>query len=295
VLYGGGVEELDRFGVRDAIRAGDLTAESELAIVGSDDWRMVATFPEFGRYLEIAAAGVPRAYSNPLIPAKPPRIVLPMRDRIIEGLLYPVRGGEALMLIGLALLNALPGIRFLASLASTLIMVEIIRTSAEGRTKMPMVDTTQMWQLKRTYVRVLFVTLVSLLPVVVVIAVLVAGSVPPMLELLAVVIALGVAALYFPACLATVAVWDSILDSLNPAYVLRVIRRIGSDYFVVVGMWFAATLGSWLARMPAISPLARVPILGSIFSTALSLWALFYVAHLLGYAVYRHAQELGWE
>lgn len=144
VLYGGGVEELDRFGVRDAIRAGDLTADSELALAGSDDWRAVATFPEFGRYLEIAAAGADRAYSNPLIPAKAPRVVLPMRDRVVNGLLYPLQGGEAVMLIGLAIVRVIPMISFVATLAATLIMVEIIRASAEGRTKLPMVDTTQL-------------------------------------------------------------------------------------------------------------------------------------------------------
>jgi hypothetical protein len=47
--------------------------------------------------------------------------------------------------------------------------------------------------------------------------------------------------------------------------------------------------------MPAFSPFAAIPIAGPIFSAALSFWGLFYVSHLLGYAVYRHASELGWE
>jgi len=37
VPYGGGVEELDRFEVRDRIRMGDILAESELAVAGTDD------------------------------------------------------------------------------------------------------------------------------------------------------------------------------------------------------------------------------------------------------------------
>src|SRR5687767_1909128 len=53
VPYGGGVEELDRLAVRDRIRAGDITAETELALLHTDDWRAAATYPELGRYFEI--------------------------------------------------------------------------------------------------------------------------------------------------------------------------------------------------------------------------------------------------
>jgi hypothetical protein len=90
-------------------------------------------------------------------------------------------------------------------------------------------------------------------------------------------------------------VWDSILDSLNPAYVFRVIKRIGADYFIVVGMWFVATLGTMLMSSPFLNPLAAVPIVGSLFASFLSFWVLFYASHLLGYAVYRHSPALGWD
>jgi hypothetical protein len=220
-----------------------------------------------------------------------------MGHRIAHGILYPVAGGEAVVLIILAVLNMLPVIRLIATLASTVVMVDIVRTSAEGRTKMPLVDTSQGWQLIRTYFRVLFVTIVSLLP-----AYLFGGyaligvltrtiSVGPALFGLA--IALAVAALYYPACLATVAVWDNILASLNPVYVARVIRIIGPDYFIVVGMWFLATAAS--LAVSVFSPFGSIPIVGAIVRGAISYWVLFYVSHLLGYAVYRHSAELGWE
>ena len=103
------------------------------------------------------------------------------------------------------------------------------------------------------------------------------------------------AAVYYPACLATIAIWDSAIAALNPIYVFAVIKKTGADYFVVVGMWFLATAVTTLFKMPQISPLARLPIVGSVFATFLSLWVLFYASHLLGYAIYRHAPELGWE
>jgi hypothetical protein len=298
VPYGGGVEELDRFGIRDRIRTGEIVAESELAVVGTDDWRTAVSYPELARYFELAATSG-RTMPGVSVKVAPPRKVEPMGQRVVQGLLYPVAGGEVLMLIGLSILSALPIVGILGKLASTLIMVEIIRTSADGRTKMPLVDTSQAWMLMMTYLKVLFVTIVSLLPVWIfgwaafVQVFLGKMSIAPALA--GIIALLALAAVYYPACLATVAVWDSALDSLNPVYVFRVIKRIGADYFIVVAMWFVATALTTLMSSPFLNPLAAVPIVGGLFSSLLSFWALFYVSHLLGYAVYRHSPELGWE
>jgi hypothetical protein len=110
-----------------------------------------------------------------------------------------------------------------------------------------------------------------------------------------VIAGLAFAILYYPACLATIAVWDNVVSALNPVYVARVIRTIGIDYFLVIGVWFVATVITTLLTFPAFSPLAAIPIVGGVVSSALSLWVLFYASHLLGYAVYRHSPELGWE
>lgn len=299
VPYGGGVEILDRFGVRDRIRAGDISAESELAPANSDDWRAAVTYPELTRYFEMAATLTRAPQPASMVRPSKPRPIEPMGQRVVQGLLYPLAGGEAFMLVGLAVLSAIPVIGILASLASTVIMVNIVRSSADGRTKMPIVDTSQGWELIRTYLRVLFVTIVSLLPVwafgIFAFAQVLRGGMPMAVALGGIAVGLAFAALYYPACLATVAVWDNILDSLNPAYVLKVIRLIGADYFIVVGMWFVATFGTMLMSSPFINPLAAVPFIGPMFGTFLSAWALFYASHLLGYAVYRHSTALGWD
>ncbi|HVE72206.1 MAG TPA: hypothetical protein VNI54_12625 [Thermoanaerobaculia bacterium] len=299
VPYGGGVEELDRFGIRDRIRAGDIVAESELALVDSEEWRAAASYPELARYFELVATTTPRTMPGIPVKVAPPRVVETMGQRLLQGLLYPIGGGEVLMLIGLTILSAIPVIGILGTLASTLIMVSIVRASADGRTKMPLIDTSDAWTLMMTYLKVLFVTIVSLLPVWIfgwtAFVQVLLGKMNVVPALAGIIVLLAVAAIYYPACLATVAVWDSALDSLNPVYVFRVIKLIGTDYFIVVAMWFVGTTFTTLMSSPFLNPLAAVPIVGSLFSNFLSFWALFYVSHLLGYAVYRHSPELGWE
>src|SRR5579884_273367 len=107
VLYGGGVEELDRFGVRDAIRSGEITSDSELAVVNSDEWRPASAFPEFRRYLDLAATTSVQTNVVGVTPA-PKRDVQPMSTRAVQAILYPVAGGEVVALLGLAFLSMFP-------------------------------------------------------------------------------------------------------------------------------------------------------------------------------------------
>lgn len=295
VLYGGGVEEHDRFGIRDLIRSGEVAAGTELAVTGTDDWRAADSYPELARYFSLVTAR-PQASPGPLVAPSKPRVVQPMKQRVIEGMLYPLAGGEVLMLIGLAVLSMLPILSRIAALASTLIMVGIIRASADGKTKMPLVDTSNLWDLVRTSLRVLFISIVALLPAVgigiVVGSALVAKAITVQIAVAGMVLALAVSAAYYPACLATVAVWDDILSSLNPVYVAKVIRTMGSDYFIAIAVFFVATLGVSLLQLPFVP---RIPIAGPLLQSVASYWALFYASHILGYAVYRHAPALGWE
>jgi hypothetical protein len=298
-MYGGGIEELDRFGVRDRIRSGEITAGTELAFSQTDVWNAAASYPELQRYFEMAAVTTRQSLTERSEVRAEARPVESMRQRLLNGLVYPVGGGEVILLLGLAVLSAIPLIGILGTLASTLMMVEIVRTSAEGRTKLPLIDTSQIWQLVRTYLRVLFVTVVSLLPVLIfgiyAIGRVLTRQMSMSTAVFGVVTGLAFSAVYYPACLATVAVWDSVLDSLNPMYIARLIRRIGGDYFLVIGVWFVASFVTTLLSSPFVSPFAMIPLVGGVLARALSLWSLFYVSHLLGYAVYRHAQELGWK
>jgi hypothetical protein len=300
VPYGGGVEVLDRLAIRDRIRTGDIEAHSELSVVGTDEWHAAASFPELARYFELAAASGRRPSGQHVVMPGKPREMQSMGERLLRGLLYPIDGGQVLTLLGLAVVSVLPMVGWLGNAAAALIMLDIIRKSAEGSTKMPaMVDTSNLGEMVRMYLRVLVVTLISLAPVIaalfwsgVVIATK-SGGLPTVLAIIA--LAAILAAIYYPACLATVAVWDSVLDALNPMYVFRVISKIGGDYFIVIAAWFVASAGTYVLRFSSFAVLAWVPFVGSILNSMISLWVLFYASHLLGYAVYRHARELGWE
>lgn len=294
-VYGGGIEELDRFALRDRIRSGDVGRATEIALKGTEEWRSAESFPELARYFDLAGAGpAPAPAAFAVAPKK--REVRPMGERVVQGLLYPLAGGEVLMLLGLAILSIIPFIGWLSGPAATLIMVSIVRSSADGKLKMPLVDTSDIFSLMWMWVRVMIITLISLAPVIAFGAFVFWGvltkSIALPVAVAGAVLALAISAIYYPACLATVAVWDNVLASLNPVYVVKVIRTIGVDYFIVVGMWFVATFATTFLQMPV---LGWIPIVGTLFKSALSYWALFYVSHLLGYAVYRHAPELGWE
>jgi hypothetical protein len=99
---------------------------------------------------------------------------------------------------------------------------------------------------------------------------------------------------YFPGCLSMMAVWDSVGAALNPSLVARTIRAMGSDYAVAVAGWVAATAMALLLSKPLSALFGWLPLAGEVPGRALWIWAQFYGSHLLGWAVYRHSVELGW-
>ncbi|HKS22490.1 MAG TPA: hypothetical protein VJZ76_06820 [Thermoanaerobaculia bacterium] len=297
VPYGGSVEEHDRFGIAQKIRRGDIDGATHLAIAGTDHWQPAASFPELARYFELVAARPDTSAGVVAVPA-PPRTVESMGHRIVAGLAYPIAGGQIVTLVALSVLSAIPLISLLATLASTVIVLDIVRRSADGHTKMSTwIDTSNPAEMFRLYFRVLFVTLVSLAPLIAAtlwaILAMYGGTVSPVTAMLVLIVAAVFGAVYYPACLATVAVWDNVVSALNPFYIFRVINIVSVDYFLVILIWFVANLAIGFTRF--FSPLRMIPIVGSVFSAFLSLYVLFYASHLLGWAVYRHAPELGWE
>lgn len=292
---GGGLEELDRFAVRDRIRSGEIARTTELAIVGTDEWKAADTFPELVRYFDMAGV---RPATGGYVPAAKQRVVESMGDRVVKGMMYPIAGGAVVTLIATAVVSVFPFFGFVAAIAATFIMLNVIRQSADGKTKMSaMIDTSDLGALLVGWLRVLAVTLIALAPLIFVtwfsfgrvLRHTMSGG--TMLLLVSAAAAFGI--IYYPACLATVAVWDNVLAALSPAYVFRVIRTMGGDYFIVIAMWFVASFVTGFIRVT--SPLAFIPIVGGVFSSFLQYYVMFYAGHLLGYAAYRHAPELGWE
>jgi hypothetical protein len=296
-MFGGGIEEFDRYQVRDFIRKGEVTATTETALAGTDDWRKVAPYPELRPYLEMAATAP--AQTGPVrasrsVPAET------VAARLVPALLYPVAGGEVLVLLGIAICQSIMGVAVLMIPVTTVYMLAIIRATANGKTKMPAwVETDDIPAMFLIWLRTILVSLIALWPVLLWFGIwyFTADRTDPVAveRLIPGLIVAGLLSLiYYPACLATIAVWDSVAASLNPAFIFRVIRTMGSDYVVAIVAWVCATvIASLLGNL--LSPLlTRVPF-GSVPLRMLSIWAQFYGAHLLGWAVHGHSVELGWD
>ncbi|HEX7251374.1 MAG TPA: hypothetical protein VF376_00740 [Thermoanaerobaculia bacterium] len=216
-------------------------------------------------------------------------------SRIAPALLYPISGGEILVVISLAVMQSLPGISLIVIPVATVYMLAIIRASAEGKSKMPaFVETDDVPTMFVVWIRTIVVTVISLWPMLLWFAIWYftdrtgPDSQP---HLIAGLIVSGLISLvYYPACLAMIAVWDSTGAALNPILVARTIRTMGSDYGVAVLAWAVATAVAVIAARL----LGSLPFVGQVVGRAIGIWAQFFGSHLLGWAVYRHSVELGW-
>src|SRR5258707_4622460 len=129
-LYGGGVEEVDRFEVRAGIRRGEVDSRTQLARVGTDNWKPTSAFPELARYVDLArenravvslAQGPPRAQQTH---------VGSMSQVIVEGLAYPLKGAGILTIVAIAVFSAIPFLGLLSVPILTVYVLAIVRSSA---------------------------------------------------------------------------------------------------------------------------------------------------------------------
>ena len=265
--------------------------------MGTRDYRPASEYPELTRWLSMAAERRRIVYIRPVATTAETMV-----QRALQGLAYPIRGGALGTVIGLAILSVIPVLSLLAVPLASFYVVAAVRESARGEKALPAwVDSSDLMEVLKVWLKTVLVSLVALFPVIGWIAFWYLGggdrSGPE--ALVSLFVGLAVAGLvsfgYYPACLATVAVWDSVVDSLNPAYIYRVIRTIGSDYAI----FLTATILSWAAgmglRLLFGSLLDGVPFIGAIPGHMASLWASLYAAHLLGWAVHRNQHDLGWE
>lgn len=294
--HGGGIDEVDRAGIRDLIRQGIIDATTDVAPGGTRDWRPAGQEPALARWLEMAAERRRIVYIRPGAEAES------MGRRAVRGLAYPFLKGGIAAVIGLAIVSAIPFFSILAGPIASFWSLAAIRESAKGDTTMPAwVETADILHVIWVWLKTVAVSLIALWPMVGWTAFWFwsggARSGPEALTTF--LIGLGVTGLvsltYYPACLATVAVWDSVLDALNPAYVFRVIRTVGADYGLMLLCSLAALVVGGLSSALLDSLLAPVPFVGIVPGRIATLWASFYAAHLLGWAVHRHEDALGWK
>jgi hypothetical protein len=70
---------------------------------------------------------------------------------------------------------------------------------------------------------------------------------------------------------------------------------MGADYGVATVAWVLVTGVAVLAAHLSTLLVGAIPIVGGIPARMLWIWAQFVGSHLLGWAVYRHSVELGWD
>ena len=274
--------------IRQKIRSGEITSETDVSAESGDEWGPASAHPDMFR--EFLSSPAQKARATSAGPA-----IEPMRTRAFAALSYGFRGHGLFAVFGVAAFLLIPGFGLLANLYLPGLLLTVVRHSARGEKEMPGWSDYESSGHLEAAIRSLAVTLISLLPVIAWYAVGISGSglaglfTPAFLAGLAV--ALLVTQIYYPACLATLAVWDSILDSLNPSYVLRVLRHLGSDYvWVVAAFLVAGGLRFFAGLLPFVF---GIPLLGPFTANFLSIAAAVSAAHLLGWAIHRHAEDLG--
>jgi hypothetical protein len=276
-IAGAGRDTFTKTQLRDHIRSGQITPETELAVEGSEEYRPASAFPELARYFALAAPK-PAALKTSA-PATP------VATRLIPGLLYPFTGIGWIIIAVVALLGTLPFGSLIASLFTSVYVLAVIRRSSEGSKVMPPPsDVGDPGTFVMSWLKVIVVTLVSAWPIL--------AAIPLMFMLRSsavLFIAVFVMVLYYPAALASLAKWNTISLAVSPSSIFRFIGVLGMDYAVamiapVFGL--AVSLGATYLASRGMGPAGR-GVVSSFFAT----WLSFYWMHLLGWAMQRHSDE----
>lgn len=200
---------------------------------------------------------------------------------------YPLRGSALLSLIVLTafgVLGWLPGAGglfvILAYFSGYYYAFEILLRTAHGHDDSPAVaieaQTGAVWRLLATLLLLLVALKLAHLY----------GMAPLGLLLLTLF------AMLQPCMLASLAMGEGLLGSLNPANAWRMLERMGAAYLLVA----AALFGIQLLPLLASKMLAKImpTFFASLLVDAVFYWGLFASFHLLGRAMYRFHERLGY-
>lgn len=288
-VAGEGRDLFSRADLRERIRQGLLDASSEIAREDSEDYQAAGSFPELQRYFSLVSSQEAVASTSSLVQpghSAPPASVL---SRLVPGALYPLTGFGSAFVILFAMLELIPVMSLISAVAIPLFSVAIIRVSSEGGTRMPSPAAFgSLVQILATILKIFVLTLLSAWPF---ILALVLAFLAPRSAFGLGIMATVVMLLYYPACLAILARFNTIRPALSVSQVWAFITALGSDYavalgasFAVVGVAFVAGVGAAMIGLPQ-----RVQAL--VFMIPI-VWGTFYVAHLIGWAMYNRRNAL---
>jgi hypothetical protein len=281
-IAGEGKEVFDRFQIRDRIRAGEVTQETQLSLENSDDYRAAAMYPELARYFSLVG-GAPVA-ASPGATVMPAAAPVQADSRLLAGLAYPFTGAGGLLLLIVTGLQLVPIAGWIASAFVKVYQLEVIRSSAKGSTTMPPLGAVgEAFNAVMTFLKILVVGICSLWPVVGVIIFM--NGIRPLFWG-----SILFTLLYAPASFAVLAKTDSIAEAVNPSNVIDLMRTLGRD-FVIASVALAVFLVA--ALFPALGiAVAMRGVPGHIYIASgvrglITEWGFFYYAHLVGWAMYR--------
>ena len=276
-------QEFTALNLRDRIRNGTLTAQDQVAIVGTELWKSAGDCPALTRYFSL----LKNSAATPAMSAASRQPAGSMAGRIAAGLAYPFGNITSIVFIIAAAGGALvsPLLSFVVGLFASVYALGVIRKSSEGETTAPSaaaVGGAGEWVVG--LLQVIAVSLISAWPVVLLTILMMMGLVRSFVLVIAAAI---VVLLYYPASLASVAVWKSVKMALSVSQIFRFIGILGVDYFEVIVMWIA----SFIVIGVGTTFVGRALPRGSRLAAGI-IWLLIYASHLLGWAVHRHRDQL---
>lgn len=277
-------EQFDLRTLRDRIRAGELTPADEVSIVGTDIWKRADQYAPLSRFFALAQkmAAAPAAAKVPAGGAPPETV------RVGAALAYPFTSLTAIGFLIIAFATALnPLLSLPVSLLGMVFSLAIIRSSANGQTRAPDFDGVGGigdWVLDLG--RVIAVMLVSLWPFYAFLVLTFMGIRMFALGVVAILVMMA----YYPACLIAVARTRSIKSALSIQGIFGLMSILGFDYIAALLMWLVLLFAS-VAAMMALT-FATGPRLAQGLGSVAMMFVSFYAMHLLGWAVYRHREQL---
>jgi len=187
--------------------------------------------------------------------------------------------------------------------------IHLVREVANGSYEFPeWPDTTNFGDMAVTFLKVLVVAFVSLVPLILIFCLGSAGfsallhftgggspgealgaAALPLTLLLVMMFVFYL--IYLPICVAIVALFETVLPGLNPVLIFRIISRIGPPYFMAVALW-----GSLIVILAfAETVLNRsMGLLGVLVAAPINVYVMLVSAYILGRVCYENEEKIGW-
>lgn len=231
----------------------------------------------------------------------------------------PFRGDAGYMFAFLVLLEILKtpvsfaplfglfGLVILASLQWSYLL-HAIREVASGSYDLPSwPDVSDFTEIFFRFVKVFFVTVVSLLPFILGVCILGAAAStslaaagaggPSALLAGAGLLAVGLILLaavfyliYLPVCIGIVAVFNTVLPALNPLIIFKVVGRIGVPWFFAALFWFALLV----FQVGAMACFGKIPFVGVLVNGLVSAYTSLLFSYTLGRVFAENERKIGW-